>query len=245
MAGHSHWARIKRKKGVLDARRGRLWSKLSRHIIVAARAGGGNPAENLSLRYAIEKAKAANMPADTIDRAIKKGAGGQEGVAWTEIKYEGYAPGGVALLIEALTDNPNRTAPEIRSIFEKHGGNLGSTNCVAWQFRKKGVLSVAESDATEDQLMELALEVGAEDVRRQEDVFEIITEPAAYEPLRQALASRNITTQTAELSMIPDNTVAVDVEAGQRIMKLIEALEDNEDVQNVYSNADIPEGVEA
>lgn len=245
MAGHSHWARIKRKKGVTDARRGRLWSKLSRYITVAARSGVPNPNDNLQLRYAIDKAKAANMPADTIDRAVKKGAGGLEGASYQDIRYECYGPGGVALLVEALTDNPNRTAPEIRNILEKGGGNLGSTNCVAWQFKKKGVITVNAADASEDQLMELALEHGADDVRPDEDVLEIITDPPAFEPVRAALAAKKIEPASAELSMITDNLVPVDVETGRRILKLIEALEENDDVQNVYSNADLPEGVDA
>lgn len=236
MAGHSHWARIKHKKAVVDARRGRLWSKLSRHIIMAARSGGGNPSDNLSLRYAIDKAKAANMPADTIDRAIKRGVGDLEGVNYVEIVYEGYGPGGVAVLAEALTDNPHRTAPEIRKVFEVHGGNLGSTNCVAWIFRKKGLVTVAAADIAEEALMELALEAGAEDVAADGEVFEVVTEPAKYEAVRAALAAKNLPIQHAELSMVPSTTVPLDADAADRAIKLVDALEEHDDIQNVYAN---------
>lgn len=245
MAGHSHWARIKHKKAVTDKRRGKLWSKLARNVIVAAKLGGGNPSENLSLRYAIDKAKAANMPSDTIDRAIKRGTGDLEGVSFSEIKYEGYGPGGVALLVEALTDNPHRTAPEVRRIFELNGGNLGGSNCVAWLFKKRGIITIASSDIGEDALMELALEAGADDVRQDADVFEVLTEPGAFEKVRDAVVARKITPQAAEISMLPDNTVPVDADTARRILKLVEDLEDNDDVQNVYANFEIPDGVEA
>lgn len=240
MAGHSHWARIKHKKAVVDHRRGRLWSKLARHIIMAARAGGGNPSDNLSLRYAIDKAKAANMPNDTIDRAIKRGTGELEGAAYQEIVYEGYGPGGVALLVEALTDNPHRTAPEVRKIFEVNGGNLGASNCVAWLFRKKGIITLNAADTTEDALMELALESGADDVIQDDDVFEIITEPAAFEKVRAALSDKGLKPQSAELSMIPSSTIPISGEPAQRVLRLIEALEEHDDVQNVYANFDMP-----
>lgn len=237
MAGHSHWARIKHKKAVIDKRRGKLWSKLARHIIMAARSGGGNPSENLSLRYAIDRARAANMPNDTIDRAIKRGTGDMEGVTYHEVVYEGYAPGGVAVLVEALTDNVNRTAPEVRNIFEKNGGNLGSTNCVAWQFKKKGVIIV--SDVTEDELMEAALEAGAEDVQPDGDVFEVVTDPPSFDKVRETLTARNLNIQNAELSMISDVRVPLEAEAADRVMKLIDALEDNDDVQEVYTNMEV------
>ncbi|MCK6484758.1 MAG: YebC/PmpR family DNA-binding transcriptional regulator [Phycisphaerae bacterium] len=237
MAGHSHWARIKHKKAVVDKRRGKLWSKLARHIIMAAKSGGGNPSENLSLRYAIDRARAANMPNDTIDRAIKRGTGDMEGVTYQEIVYEGYAPGGVAVMVEALTDNVNRTAPEIRNIFEKNGGNLGSTNCVAWQFKKKGVIIV--SDVSEEELMEAALEAGAEDVQPDGDVFEVLTDPSSFEPVREALTARKLNIQNAELSMISDVRVPLEAEAADRVMKMIDALEDNDDVQEVHTNMEV------
>lgn len=240
MAGHSHWARIKHKKAVVDKRRGKLWSKLSRHIIMAAKSGGGNPSENLSLRYAIDKAKAANMPSDTIDRAIKRGTGDLEGISYSEITYEGYGPGGVAILAEALTDNAHRTAPEVRRIFEIHGGNLGSTNCVAWLFRKKGLITIAAADIAEDALMELALEAGAEDVRQDGEVFEVETDPAKYETVKQAIETKKIPIQNAEISRIPTTTVPLDAEQADKAIRLIDALEENDDIQEVYANYETP-----
>ncbi len=245
MAGHSHWARIKRKKGMNDARRGRLWSKLSRNIIVAARSGGGDPKDNLSLRYAIDKARQANMPKDTIENAIRKGAGGEEGTQYETVCYEGYGPGGVAMLIETLTDNRNRTNPEIKKIFERHNGNMGAPGCVQWMFDNKGQITVPLEAADEDRIAELALEGGADDYRRADDVWEISCEPGAYETLRQVLADAEIEIQSAELTMVPQNSVTVDAEVGQKLLRLIEALEEHEDVQNVYSNFDLPEQVMA
>ncbi|MGQ9648745.1 MAG: YebC/PmpR family DNA-binding transcriptional regulator [Phycisphaerae bacterium] len=244
MAGHSHWARIKHKKGVTDARRGRLWSKLARIIIVAARAGG-DPRENLPLRYAIEKAREANMPKDTIENAIKKGTGELGGTSYESVRYEGYGAGGVAVLCEALTDNRNRTAPEIKKIFERHGGSLGSAGCVAWIFSSKGQVTVPVSAADEDKIAEIALEAGADDYRQSDDVWEITCEPAAYEPLRAALVAAGITPQSSELSMIPSNTVTVDAENGRKVLSLIEALEEHDDIQNVYSNFELPDDVMA
>lgn len=241
MAGHSHWARIKHKKGVVDARRGRLWSKLARIIIVAARNGGGDPTQNLKLRYAIEKAKAANMPKDTIENAIKKGTGEIGGVSYEEVTYEGYGPGGVAVMCEVLTDNRNRTGPELKKIFERAGGNLGTTNCVAWVFSPKGVISVSAAKVSEDQIVEVALETGAEDYRRDGDSWEITCEPASFEKVKQALAAAGIEIESSELSKIPSNTINLDAETGRRVLALLEALEEHDDVQNVYSNFDIPE----
>jgi YebC/PmpR family DNA-binding regulatory protein len=241
MAGHSHWANIKRKKAAIDNKRGKLWSKLARQVIVAAKLGGGNPNENVTLRYAIDRAKAANMPNDTIDRAIAKATGEADGASFHEITYEGYGPEGVAILVEALTDNVNRTAGEVRFLFDRYGGNLGATNCVAWQFKKKGLFAIAGDAANEEQLMEIALDAGAEDVARDGDVWEIVTEPAAFGPVRDALADKKIETLSADLSMISDNTVEVSPDAAQRVLKLIDALEDNDDVQNVHSNAELPE----
>ncbi|MBI4580521.1 MAG: YebC/PmpR family DNA-binding transcriptional regulator, partial [Planctomycetes bacterium] len=245
MAGHSHWARIKRKKGVTDARRGRLWSKLARAVIVAAKAGGPDPDANLSLRYAIDAAKAANMPKDTIENAIKKGAGGGEGENYETVYYEGYGAGGVALLIHALTNNRNRTAPEVKKNFERAGGSMGASGCVKWMFAPKGIVTVPQSAADEDRIAEIALDAGAEDYQLQTDVWEITTSAEAYEPLRQALAKAGLEPQSSELSMVPSSRVTVDAEQGAKVLRLIEALEDQDDVQNVYANYDIPEEVMA
>jgi YebC/PmpR family DNA-binding regulatory protein len=245
MSGHSHWARIKRKKGVTDARRGRLWSKLSRAIIVAAKAGGGDPDANLSLRYAIDAAKGANMPKDTIENAIKKGAGGGDTNAYETAYYEGYGAGGVAVIVEALTDNRNRTAPEVKKIFERAGCAIGASGCVKWMFASKGIFIVPTSAADEDKIAEIALDTGAEDYQQQGDVWEITTSPDSYEPLRQALAKAKIEPQSAELTMVPSSRVTIDGETGAKVLRLIEALEDQDDVQHVYSNFDMPEEVMA
>ncbi len=245
MAGHSHWARIKRKKGVTDARRGRLWSKLSRAIIVAAKTGGGDPRENLSLRYAIDKAKEANMPKDTIENAIKKGTGGGADIEYVTIYYEGYAAGGVAMLCEALTDNRNRTAPEVTKIFQKHGGSIGAPGCVQWMFSSKGQITVDADAADEDRIAEIALEGGADDYELSSNAWEISCEPAAFEAVREALESAGITPQSAEISMIPANTITVDADTGRKVLNLMESLEDHDDVQNVYANFEIPEDIMA
>jgi YebC/PmpR family DNA-binding regulatory protein len=242
MAGHSHWAGIKHKKAVIDAKRGRLWSKLARMIIVAARSGGGDPSANLSLRYAIDKAKAANMPKDTIEKAIKKGTGDLGGVSYEEVLYEGYGPSGVAIMVEALTDNRNRTAPEVKRIFEKHGGSMGTSGCVGWMFNKKGLITVAAGSIDEDALMELALGAGAEDMENTGDVYEITCDPGAYEQLKQALEEKEIPMEVAEISMMPQTTVAIEDEhVAGRIISLMEAFDDHEDVQNAYANFDIPD----
>ncbi|MFW6132867.1 MAG: YebC/PmpR family DNA-binding transcriptional regulator [Planctomycetota bacterium] len=245
MAGHSHWARIKRQKAANDAKRGRAWSKLARRVIVAARQGGGDPEDNLTLRYAIDDAKAANMPKDTIDRAIKKGTGEIGGAEYEPVVYEGYGPGGVAFLVECLTDNRNRTGAEIRKIFERAGGQLGATNCVGWMFARKGTFLVSADQADEDTLMELALEAGAEDFRRDGDYFEITCEVGAYGDVRAALADRDIRTDSASLAMIPDNTVQAADDNARQVVALMEAFEDHDDVQNVYTNADVPDDVMA
>ena len=245
MAGHSHWSRIKRKKGVTDARRGRLWSKLAKAVIVAARSGGGDPGQNLSLRYAIDKAKQANMPKDTIENAIKKGCGEDEGARFETVYYEGYGAGGVAILCEALTDNRNRTAPEINKVFERHNSNVGAPGCVQWMFSSKGQITVPLEAADEDKIAEAALEGGADDYRQSEDVWEITCEPAAFEPLREALAAVGIEPQSAELSMVPSATVTVDAANGKKVLNLVEALEEHDDVQNVYANFEIPDDVMA
>jgi YebC/PmpR family DNA-binding regulatory protein len=245
MAGHSRWANIKHKKGVADTRRGRLWSKLARNIIVAAKTGGGDPTMNLTLRYAIEKAKDANMPADTIDKAIKRGTGELEAVQYAPVTYEGYGPGGVAFIVDALTDNPHRTAPEIKKIFEMGGGNMGATNCVGWNFTAKGVFIVNASEIDEDRLMEVALEAGADDVVRQNDVFEVSCAPTAFDAVRRGLEGGKVPVQNKEITKVPGSTVTVDAEVGARILKLIDTFEDHDDVQQVHTNFDMPEDVMA
>ena len=244
MSGHSHWAGIKYKKAAIDAKRGRMWSKLTRMIIVAAKAGGGDPAANLSLRYAIDKAKAANMPKDTIEKAIKKGTGEVEGVNFEEVLYEGYGPGGVAIMVEALTDNRNRTTPEIKRIFEKHGGSLGASGCVNWMFSKKGLITVNTAETGEEQLLEIALNAGADDMQNTGEVFEITCDPAAYEKLKERLQEKEIATEVAEISMVPQNTVPVnDDKTAKKIISLMEDFEDHDDVQNTYANFDIPDEI--
>jgi len=244
MSGHSHWAGIKYKKAAVDAKRGRIWSKLARMIIVAAKAGGGDPAANLSLRYAIDKAKAANMPKDTIEKAIKKGTGELEGTNFEEVLYEGYGPGGVAIMVEALTDNRNRTTPEIKRLFERHNGSLGTSGCVNWMFDKKGLITVSTEQAGEDELLEIALAAGADDMENTGRVYEITCEPGAYDELKKTLKEKEIPMEVAEISMVPQNMVPVsDVATAKRIISLMEALEDHDDVQNTFSNFDIPEEV--
>ena len=244
MSGHSHWAGIKYKKAANDAKRGRVWSKLARVLIVAAKAGGGDPSQNLTLRYAIDKAKAANMPKDTIAKAIKKGTGESGTANFEDVLYEGYGPGGVAIMIEALTDNRNRTAPEIKKIFEKKNGSLGTSGCVNWMFHKKGLITVNKTAIDEDALMEIALGAGADDMNLLGDVFELTCEPAAYESLKKALEEKEIATEIAEISMVPQNTIPVNDEpTAKKILDLMEMFEDHDDVQNVYSNFDIPDEI--
>jgi YebC/PmpR family DNA-binding regulatory protein len=244
MAGHSHWAKIKRAKGANDAKRGKIWSKIARKIIIAAR-NGGDPRDNLSLRYTIDEAKAANMPKDTIANAIKKGTGELGGENYESIQYEGYAPGGVALIIDGLTNNRARTAPELRKIFEVNGGNLATTGAVAFQFNKRGVITIKSDATSEDQLMEIALEAGAEDVTNEGEVFEVITSPTLFHKVRDAITAANIAIEASEITNLPTSTVPVDAETAQRVLKLIDALEDNDDVQSVSHNAELPESVTA
>jgi YebC/PmpR family DNA-binding regulatory protein len=244
MAGHSHWSKIKRAKGATDAKRGKVWSKIARKIIIAAK-NGGDPRDNLNLRYVIDEAKGANMPKDTIEKAILKGTGELGGENYEAALYEGYAPGGVAILIDALTNNRARTAPEMRMIFEKAGGNLATSGSVAFQFVKQGIIAIKKSSVEEDALLELALDAGAEDVKIDGEVFEVITTPTAYLKVKDAIAAGNIAIEASEVTNLPTSTVAVDVEKAQTLMKLIEALEDNDDVQSVSHNAEIPEGVVA
>jgi len=244
MSGHSHWAGIRYKKAANDAKRGKVWSKLARAVIVAAKGGGGDPAANLSLRYAIEKAKAANMPKDTIEKAIKKGTGELGAVTFEEILYEGYALAGVAVMVDALTDNRNRTGPEIKRLFERHGGSLGTSGCVNWIFSKKGLITVETSEVDEERLLEIALAAGAEDMQTSSGVYEITCQPAAYEKLKEALEKENIAMQVAEISMVPQNTVPVDdAVTAKKILSLMEAFDDHDDVQNVYANFDIPDEI--
>jgi len=246
MAGHSHWAGIKHKKAANDAKRGKVWSKLARIIIVAARTGGGDPSANLALRYAIDKAKAANMPKDTIEKAVKKGTGDVEGVSYEEILYEGYGPNGVAIMVETLTDNRNRTAPEVKKLFERHGGSMGTSGCVSWMFSKKGLITVNTANADEDQLMEIALGAGADDMQTTGDVYEITCDPSAYDELVAALREKEIPMDVAELSMVPQTTIEIsDAETARKILKLMEGIDDHDDVQNTYSNFDISEDIVA
>ena len=244
MSGHSHWAGIKHKKAANDAKRGRVWSKIARMIIVAAKSGGGDPGQNLTLRYAIDKAKAANMPKDTIEKAIKKGTGELGEVSYDDVLYEGYGQNGVAIMVDGLTDNRNRTAPEIKKIFEKRGGSLGASGCVNWMFHKKGLITVATSAIDENELMEIALSEGADDMQTAGDVYELTCEPDAYEQLKNALQEKEIHTEIAEISMVPQSTITIDnVDTAKKILHLMDELEDHDDIQNVYANFDIPDEI--
>ena len=239
MAGHSKWKQIKRKKAVTDARRASSWTKVIREITVAARSGGGDPGGNPRLRTAIDAAKAVNMPWDNIDRAIKKGTGELEGSIYEELTYEGYGPGGAAIFIEATTDNPNRTVAEIRHAFSRNGGNLGATNSVAWMFDRKGQIYLDASKSDEDATLEAALDAGAEDFAREGDQYIVTTAPATFHAVQDALAGRKLAIDSAELTMVPRNTVRVEGADAERILKLMEVLEELEDVSRVSSNFDI------
>ena len=241
MAGHSHWAGIKHKKALIDNKRGKVWSKCSKAIIVAAKMGGGDPDTNARLRLAVAEAKAANMPKDTITKSIKKGTGEVAGGDVEEVLYEGYGPNGVAIMCDIMTDNRNRTAPEIRKAFETHGGKLGSTNCVAWMFERKGLILIAEDQADEEQLMEIALEAGADDVKNQGDKFELTCEVDVYSDLSAALEAAEIACESSQVTRIPSNTVDLDVDSARKVLKLLETLDDHDDVQNVSANFNIPE----
>ena len=241
MAGHSHWANIAHKKGLIDAKRGKLWSKLAKGIMVAAKAGGGDPNQNLRLRYAIIDAKAGNMPKDTIDRAIKKGTGDLEGVNFEEILYEGYGPNGVAILCDILTDNRNRTAGEVRKIFELAGGNLGATGCVAWMFDRKGLLSIPADQTDEESLMELALEAGADDVRHEGANFDVTCSPDVYSNVCDAIDAAGLKTEVRQITRIPKDTIDLDPAAVPGVLKLMNTLDDHDDVQNVSANFNIPD----
>jgi len=243
MSGHSKWSTIKHKKGAADAKRGKIFTKLIKEITVAARMGGGDVDANPRLRTAIQAAKSENMPKDNIERAIKKGTGELEGVNYEEMSYEGYGPGGAAVLVESLTDNKNRTVAEVRHIFSKLGGSLGENGCVAWMFDLKGYMAVTRDLVDEDQLMEAALEAGAEDVREDEGVFEVITAPADFEAVKTALETAKIPFTVAEVTMLPQNTTNLAGKEAEQMVRLMEMLEDCDDVQKVYTNADIPEEV--
>jgi YebC/PmpR family DNA-binding regulatory protein len=244
MSGHSKWNTIKRKKGAVDAKRGKVFTKIIKEITLAARLGGSDPEGNARLRQAIMAAKDENMPKENIDRAIKKGIGGTEGSAgYEEVVYEGYGPGGVAVLVEVMTDNKNRTVAEVRHIFSKHGGNLGENGCVSWIFEKKGSLLFDKKGLNEDDLMELALDSGAEDVREEENEFEVITDPGLFEQVKKALDCKNVKYIKAQVTMIPQTTVRLEAEKALQMLKLMEKLEDNDDVQNAYANFDIPDDI--
>jgi len=243
MAGHSHWAGIKHKKAIVDAKRGKLWSKLAKAIIIAAKMGGGDPDTNLRLRYAIDDAKAVSMPKENIIRAIKRGLGEVEGGVPEEVVYEGYGPGGVAVLCEVLTDNRNRTAAEVRKIFEMSDGKLGTAGCVAWMFESKGFFLLPAEATEEERLLELALEAGADDVRRSGDKFEITCDPAVFREVKAALEAAGLTPDAAQITRLPKTTVDLDADTAVKVLKLMERLDDHDDVQNVSSNYNIPDDV--
>ena len=244
MSGHSKWASIKHKKGAADAKRGKIFTKLIREITVAARDGGGSTDSNPRLRLAIQKAKEANMPADNIERGVKKGTGELEGVNYENVSFEGYAIGGVAVIVEGLTDNRNRTTSDVRSIFTKRGGNMAGAGSVAFQFERKGTFLVKKSDAEEDSLLTVVLDSGAEDMTSDEDFFQIICMPQDFDKVRTALSNNDVKVESGELSMVPKNTVKVgDVESAKKILGLVEDLEDNDDVQNVYTNFDVSDDI--
>jgi YebC/PmpR family DNA-binding regulatory protein len=238
MSGHSKWSTIKHKKALKDQRRGKLFTKFIKEITVAARMGGGDINSNPRLRTAVITARQNSMPSDNIDRAIKKGTGELEGVTYEDITYEGYGPGGVAVLIQALTDNRNRTVGELRSVFDKHGGNLGTAGSVAWMFTKRGLLTVERAAIDEDKVMETALEGGAEDVREAGDLLEILTTPEGFESVKTALDAAGVKTASAEVTMMPSSTVTITGKPVEQMVRLLEALEDHDDVQNVSSNMD-------
>jgi YebC/PmpR family DNA-binding regulatory protein len=245
MSGHSHWATIKHKKGATDAKRGRLWSKLSRAIIIAARHVGGDPETNLKLRYAIDKARSVSMPKDNIERAIKRGTGETEGITFEEITYEGYGPGGTALLVEVLTDNRNRTVSEINKIFERNGGKLGTAGSAAYLFERKGTISVDAAATDEDTLMGIALDAGADDLKRAGSTFDITSDPTLFNQVQEALRKHGLTPAVAEIAQVPKAEIDVDNETGKKVLRLMEAINDHDDVQNVYTNAKISEAMVA
>jgi len=241
MSGHSKWSNIKHKKAAVDAKRGKVFTKLIRELTVAAKHGGGDSEANPRLRSAILAAKGQNMPNDTIDRAIKRGSGEAGADELHELSYEGYGPGGTAVLVNALTDNKNRTVSEVRKIFNKHGGNLGEAGCVAWMFEQKGRIAFNKSGISEEKLMELALDAGADDIIDEDCEYAVITQPSVFEKVRAALEQSGIKQESAEITMIPQNVVKVDGKEAGQLLRLMESLEDSDDIQNVYSNFDIPD----
>ncbi|MBI5427228.1 MAG: YebC/PmpR family DNA-binding transcriptional regulator [Nitrospinae bacterium] len=245
MSGHSKWASIKHKKGAADAKRGKIFTKLIKEITVAARLGGGDPTGNARLRHVIAEAKQANMPQDNINRAIKKGTGELEGVTYEEITYEGYGPGGAAILVDVMTDNKNRTVGELRALFGKNGGNMGESGCVAWMFDKKGLIVVNAGEKSEDELMELALEAGADDLRKVEGHYEITSAVENFEAVRKAMEDHKVKMESSSLTKLPKSATPVDEKHARSLLRLMELLEDHDDVQKVYSNFDIPEDVMA
>jgi YebC/PmpR family DNA-binding regulatory protein len=243
MSGHSKWSKIKHQKGADDVKRGNLFTKLTREIIVAAKEGGGDPGTNFRLRLAIQKARDSNMPMDNIDRAIKKGTGDIEGGSLNEITLEGYGPSGIAILVSALSDNRNRTIQEVRSTFTRHGGSLGESGCVSWIFESRGVININAEDVDADELALAAIDAGAEDVQVESGFVEVITKPDALEKVRAALEKQKVNIESSELQMVPKTLVKLDEKAAMQALKLLDKLEEIDDVQNVYSNADIPDSV--
>jgi YebC/PmpR family DNA-binding regulatory protein len=242
MAGHSPWANIKHRKAAVDAKRGKLWTKLSKAIIVAAKMGGGDPDSNIRLRFAINDAKSVSMPKDNIERAIKRGTGEIAGGEVEEVLYEGYGPGGAAILCEIMTDNRNRTAPEIRKVFEIHNGKLGGTNCVAWMFERKGLILINANKVDEEKLMEIVLDAGADDLKHEGDTFQVTCPPEAFNAVSEALAKAGIEPESKQLTRIPANTVEIsDVETAKTVLALMDALDDHDDVQSVSANFTIPD----
>jgi YebC/PmpR family DNA-binding regulatory protein len=242
MAGHSKWANIKHRKAAVDAKRGKIYTKLAREITVAAREGGGDPEFNPRLRAAIEKARKFNMPKENIERAIKRGTGEIEGSSYEEVTYEGYGPGGVAIIVKCLTDNRNRAASEVRHAFSKHGGNLGTSGCVSWMFERKGVITIP-GNVDEEELMMAAIDAGAEDIKQEDGEFVVYTEPSNLENVKESLEKSGIKVEEAKLDLIPQNTVRVEGETALKVLKLLDVLEDLDDVQEVFSNFDMPEEV--
>ena len=240
LSGHSHWSSIKHKKGAVDAKRGKMFSKLAKNVTSAARQGGGDLDANLTLKYAVDKAKAVNMPKDTIERAIKKGTGELPGEELFELRYEGYGSGGVALMVDVVTDNRNRTASEIRRLFENGGGNLGQSGCVSWMFEQKGLFVVQDGKTTEDELMEIVVDAGAEDLEAEGTMMEVTCDPGDFESVKQAITSAEIEPELAEISQVPKSDVEVSEKDGRKILSLMDKLEDHEDVQNVYANFKLP-----
>ena len=242
MSGHSKWANIKHKKGKADALRGKITTKISREITIAVRMGGADPTGNMKLKLALTKAKANNIPKDNIQRAIQKGAGALEGSSYEEVMYEGYGPGGVAMMVSCLTDNRNRTAADVRHVFSHYGGNLGATGCVNYMFKMKGIFSISsEAGVEEDDLMMVALDAGAEDITSNEDGFEVVTEPDAFDAVEKALSDAGIEVEMSELTMVPDTMAALSAEDAEKIQKMLDDLDECDDVQDVYTNADLPD----